>query len=312
MDDVPVVVGFDFGGTKTAVAVSDVAGRRLADVIIPTVPGQGATRNLLRGIESANGLPDSVYGARLLSVGAATFGIPGDNGIDLAPAIPGWSELHLESALADTFPTARIAVATDVKAAALAEFETGNLAGCDPGIYLNLGTGLAVAVVAGGAVINGRNGASGEIGYNLRSVADVGRAAADRILLEDAVSGMGLSRLASVGREEGVTAAQVFAGAAQDQRWAGLVDDFIAELAFHLVNLTIAVDPSRVVVGGGMTAAWDRVHGPLRRALDAAVPFPPELMPARFPFDAPLRGALLLALAAAVDNGMPAAALREP
>ena len=73
----------------------------------------------------------------------------------------------------------------------------------------------------------------------------------------------------------------------------------MAELAFHLVNLTIAVDPARIVVGGGMTGAWDQVHGGLRRALDAAVPFPPELMRARFPFDAPLRGALALALVAA-------------
>src|ERR1700712_1276216 len=192
----PVVVGLDFGGTKIAVAVSDVDGRRLAERTVATVAAEGGTFNLALGMTAARGLLGSVDDARLVAVGAATFGIPGEDGIDLAPAIPGWSDLRLEFELGRAFPDVPIAVATDVKAAALAEATNGALVDCDPGIYLNLGTGLAVAVVAGGAVINGRNGASGEIGYNLRSLADVGRPRSDRVILEDAVSGMGLSRLA--------------------------------------------------------------------------------------------------------------------
>jgi glucokinase len=304
---VPVVVGLDFGGSKIAVAVSDLGGLRLAESTVATIPAEGAHFNLGVGIATASELLGSIDGARVLAVGAATFGIPGESGIDLAPAIPGWSELRLEFELRRAFPDAEVAVATDVKAAALAEFTDGALVGCDPGIYLNLGTGLAVAVVAAGTVISGRHGASGEIGYNLRSPADVGLPLSERLTLEDAVSGMGLSRLASVG-DAPVTVAQVFAGAADDSRWAAqLVDDFIAELAFHLVNLTIAVDPARIVVGGGMTAVWDQLHGGLRRALDAAVPFPPDLMAARFPFDAPLRGAISLASAAAGHSRIPVA-----
>jgi glucokinase len=65
------------------------------------------------------------------------------------------------------------------------------------------------------------------------------------------------------------------------------------------VNLAIAIDPVRIVVGGGMVRSWDRFHGGLRAALDAAVPFPPELVPADFPFDAPLMGAVALGTAAA-------------
>src|SRR5215475_493480 len=50
----------------------------------------------------------------------------------------------------------------------------GALAGCDPAVYLNLGTGLSAAIVAGGQVLSGANGAAGEIGYNLRILSDVG------------------------------------------------------------------------------------------------------------------------------------------
>jgi glucokinase len=60
------------------------------------------------------------------------------------------------------------------------------------------------------------------------------------------------------------------------------------------VNLTIAFDPARIAVGGGMVRSWDRLSGTLHQALVAGVPFPPELVPARFPFDAPLVGALAL------------------
>ena len=66
-----------------------------------------------------------------------------------------------------------------------------------------------------------------------------------------------------------------------------------------LVNLTVAIDPARIAVGGGMVRSWQRLHGGLRRALDAAVPFPPELVVADFPYDAPLRGVLSLATVSA-------------
>src|ERR1700712_215100 len=185
----PVVVGLDFGGTKIAVAVSDVDGRRLAERTVATVAAEGGAFNLALGMTAARGLLGSVDDARLVAVGAATFGIPGQDGVDLAPAIPGWSDLRLEFELGRAFPDVPIAVATDVKAAALAEAIDGALVDCDPGIYVNLGTGLAVAIVAGGTVIAGRHGASGEIGYNLRRIGDVGRPLYDRTMLEETVSG---------------------------------------------------------------------------------------------------------------------------
>jgi glucokinase len=67
------------------------------------------------------------------------------------------------------------------------------------------------------------------------------------------------------------------------------------------VNLAIAVDPVRIAVGGGMVRSWGQLYGGLRAALDAAVPFPPDLVVAQFPFDAPLMGALALGTAAARD-----------
>ena len=88
-------------------------------------------------------------------------------------------------------------MATDAKAAAQAEMRWGALAGCDPAVYLNLGTGLSAAIVAGGQVLSGRNGAAGEIGYNLRGTGDVGVPLAARVPLEDMISGQALARRAA-------------------------------------------------------------------------------------------------------------------
>jgi glucokinase len=224
------------------------------------------------------------------------------------------------------FPGASIRLATDVKAAARVEAESGALVGCDPAIYLNLGTGLAVAIIANGAVLDGRNGASGEIGYNLRALGDVGVAPDGRIPLEDVVSGKalmaelarsssdgpgvnhafddhafdghGLDGHGLDGSGSGGVSGDLLARAADDPRLGRVLDRFIAELSFHLVNLAIAVDPARIAVGGGMVRSWDLLRGGLRAALDAAVPYPPELVRAAYPYDAPLMGALALGLAA--------------
>ena len=298
----PVILGLDFGGTKIAAAVCETSGVRLGTRTIDALADLGAASGLRRGIDAARTLVEEVAPGRpVVAVGACTFGIPRDDRIDLAPTIPGWGELALGSELRDAFTDAQIRLATDVKAAAYAEAEWGALAGCDPGIYLNLGTGLAVAIVANGSVIAGRNGAAGEIGYNLRSVRDVDVPGADRRSLEEAVSGRALIRDARQLAPLLETPAEVFAAATDNPRVARLLADFISELSYHLVNLTIAIDPARIVVGGGMVRSWDHLHSGLRRALDRAVPFPPELVQAQFPFDAPLMGAIALSTAAARD-----------
>src|SRR6476619_5465672 len=172
-----------------------MTGFRMGSMTIDTRAADGAQTSLERGLLAARSLLDTSAGGRpLAAVGACTIGIPSENGISLAPTIPGWGALLLDRELRRVFEGAEIRLATDVKAAAQAEAEWGALVGCDPGIYLNLGTGLAVAIVANGAVIHGQNGAAGEIGYNLRQRSDVGTSPLERVLLEEAVSGQALLR----------------------------------------------------------------------------------------------------------------------
>ncbi len=298
----PVVLGLDFGGTKIAAAVCDLAGNQLASATVGSDGALGAQASFGRGVQVARDLLSSAApGSELVAVGVSTFGIPFEDRVELAPAIDGWHSLAMGRELRAAFAGAKIRMATDAKAAALAEVRWGALAGCDPAVYLNLGTGLAAAVVVGGQVVTGINGAAGEIGYNLRSVADVGLALDQRVLLEHKVSGQALGERAADSAQAGqpLTAAEVFAAAATNRELDGLVDDFADELAFHLVNLAILVNPQRIAAGGGMVRSWARIRPRLQDALQHGTPFPPELVVAHFPHDAPLLGAVAIAVDAA-------------
>lgn len=325
-----VILGFDFGGTKIAMAVCDLMGNRLASATVAagaantvataapgTPPGGRDARAIFdHGIRAAHDLlAATAPHAELAAVGAATFGIPFDDRVELAPAIDGWESLALGRELRAAFAGAEVRMATDAKAAAAAELRWGALQDCDPGVYLNLGTGLAAAIVIGGRVVSGSNGAAGEIGYNLRVISDVGRTLDQRIPLEGTVSGLGLARQAAgqgpgparqagPGQQAGppMTAAGVFAASQGDPGLDDLLTSFGAELAFHLVNLAICINPVRITVGGGMVRSWERLRPQLEQALAAGVPFPPELVVAKFPYDAPLLGAVALAVDAAQDT----------
>ncbi len=323
----PVVLGLDYGGTKIAAAVCDLAGNQLASTTVGSDGALGAQASFGRGIAvSRDLLSVTAPGSELVAVGVSTFGIPFEDRVELAPAIDGWDKLAMGRQLRAAFAGAQIRMANDAKAAAHAEVRWGVLAGCDPAAYLNLGTGLAAAIVVGGQVVSGVNGAAGEIGYNLRSVADVGLPLAQRALLEHMVSGQALAERAAGsaggrGRGHGeagggrggppgqqITAADVFAAGATDGELDGLIDDFAGELAFHLVNLAILVNPARIAVGGGIVRSWARIRPPLQRALQAGTPFPPELVVAHFPYDAPLLGAVAMAVDAAqgwAEPGLP-------
>ena len=314
MTEPAVLLGIDFGGTKIAVAVCDLAGNKIASVVVDSLGERGARVSFDHGVQTAKALlAESADGARLAAVGVATFGIPFDDRVELAPAISDWDALELGRELRAAFPGTTVELATDAKAAAQAEARWGSLAGADPAVYLNIGTGLAAAIVIGGQVLAGRDGAAGEIGYNLREVADVGLPDGQRIMLENMVSGMALQRRASSpGRL--LTAADVFDRTGDEASLDGLITAFVDELAFHLVNLAILVNPAKIAVGGGMTRSWDRIEPRLAEALRAGVPYPPDLVLAHFPHDAPLLGAVALAVdaAARITRQQPAPALDVP
>jgi glucokinase len=291
------VLALDFGGTKVALATAGLDGEIAESLRLETDAPRGAQQVVDRALVAAGDLiarTSALRGGRPIAVGAVSPGIVLEDGVLLAPNVPGWEELSLPALLREGLGLEPVRLMTDAKAAALAEARWGSLRDADPAVLLSLGTGLAAGVVVNGRVLSGANGAAGEIGYILRGTRDEAGAARGRAPLEEAVGGRAIGERGSRLLGRAVTAEQVFAS--DDPRARALVSEVLAELAVHVANLAILIDPARIAVGGGLMGSGPRILAALGARLRDAVPFPPELVAARFGSDAALRGAVALAL----------------
>ncbi|HET6285923.1 MAG TPA: ROK family protein [Amycolatopsis sp.] len=292
-----LILGIDFGGTKVALGLADRAGSLLATRRLDTDAQAGAGRVVSRALAAARKLlADEGAADALVAIGVVSPGIVLEDRILLAPNVPGWEELRLRELVAAEFEDVPIEVGTDAKAAALAEWRWGALADTDPAVFLSLGTGIAAAVLVGGRLLAGANGAAGEIGYNLLSPQDTDGFAGGAAPLEEAVGGRGLGGRASVLLGRPVTAGELFGLARDNAQAKELVGAALDELSMHVANLAIALDPQRIAVGGGLVRSADILLPALRERLARAVPFPPELVSAKFDQDASLLGAIAIAL----------------
>ncbi|MCL6600360.1 MAG: ROK family protein [Alicyclobacillus macrosporangiidus] len=291
------LLAFDFGGTKLAIAAATPDGRILSRAQVATAECRDAADALRRAIAAGQGLARAAEaeGKRLAGIGIATMGITRRDGVDMAPNVPGWHALRLWDAFGEAFPGTPVAIANDVKAAALAEVRSGALQDTRSGMYVNLGTGIAVALTMGDQVLEGSHGAAGEIGYNLRRP-DESHGVRDGVApLEEYTGGKALGERATRRFGRSLTAADVFALVAEDPEVRAFVDDAMTELAFHLANAMVLWDPEVVAFGGGVMGAQDVILPVIERYVRRFVPFPPRLTLAFYRRDAGLHGALELA-----------------
>ncbi|MGI8414958.1 MAG: ROK family protein [Nakamurella sp.] len=271
----------DFGGTKTAVVLADGPGHILARYRFDTTTGAASVAAAIDVVRDMRG------SGSLAGLGVVSPGIVGDDGIRLAPHVAGWEKLRLPALFGAAFPRVAMAFGNDVKAAALAEATTGRLRAVDPGMLVNLGTGVAVAIVVAGRVVRGAHGWAGEVGYSPGVGAD-----GERAPVEQLVGGAALQRLAIA---EGLptTAALIDAGLADAALGCRIADSFAA-FADGLISWCLVVDPERIVFTGGLLAASELWWKPVARRLASVLPDPPQLARSAFDADAALHGALLL------------------
>src|SRR4051794_2493463 len=271
------VLALDFGGTKIDVGTATLGGRLVVAERIETRAGDGAVQAVERAIDLAKSLAART-GGDCLGAGAVSPGVVEDDRVLLAPNVPGWETLRLPDMLRDGLGLASIAVGNDVNAAALAEARWGALAGSDVGVFVSLGTGVKAGLVIGGEVFKGAHGAAGEIGYSLRDPADGAGFAAGQAPLEEFVGGRALGERAGALVGEPLSAADAFSHPGLPPRF---LQEWLSELTMHVANLAIAFDPERIALGGGLMAHADTILPALHDRLAAAVPFAPEIVPAR-------------------------------
>jgi predicted NBD/HSP70 family sugar kinase len=294
------VLALDFGGTKIDIGTARLDGELIVSERIETLAERGAVQAVERALDAARVLAERTPGD-CIGAGAVSPGIVNEDGVLLAPNVPGWDLLQLPALLRDGLGLPSVAVANDVNAAALAEARWGALADTDVGLFVSLGTGVKAGLVIGGRVFVGAHGAAGEIGYSLRDPADGAGFAAGHAPLEEFVGGRALGERASALVGGPISTAEAFA---HPQLPASFLDEWLSELTMHVSNLAVALDPERIAVGGGLMAHAETILPALRERVGAAVPFPPEVVAARFIQDGALHGAAALAIDAVTSGSL--------
>ena len=290
-----LVAGIDIGGTKIDVALAGPDGAIVARRRLPTAATDGATAAVHRVAAAAAEMRDEhAAGAELDAVGLVCPGVVREDRVLLAPNLPGWDDTDLVAAFREALGGTRLSAANDVRAGALAEARMGALRGSPAGVYVNVGTGLAAALVVDGTVVEGAHQAAGEIGFT-RPAGSLGAwSGTEHAHLEEAVSGAALATRAGNVLGEEIDAAELFRRT--DPVARHLVHGALGALGTALVNLAVFVDPDRIVLGGGLAASADVVVPVLQAHLRTGVPFPPDVVLGAFPAGASLQGAVVLAV----------------
>jgi glucokinase len=286
-------LAFDFGGTKIDIALVGPGPVPFARVTLDTRPEAGADAAVARALQAGADLLRAEGIGEPGAVGVSTMGYTREDGVHLAPNVPGWESLRLPGIFRAAFPSTPIAIDNDVRAAASAELRWGALAGVATGLYVNFGTGVAASVVIQDRIVTGAHGVAGEVGAwvvpSLASDAEIST-------LEVEVGGAGVRRRAeAIGIDGGF--AELVASPAEVART--LTRSIVAQVAASVTNMAILVDPDRVVLGGGYTRSAHILVGAIEGALRRSAPVPPEVIVGRFGAEAGLYGAMALAQEAA-------------
>jgi len=241
----PRVLAFDVGGTWVKYGIVDAGGRLLCSDQLATQSepdGKALLTRLLAVAEPlvARHAPAGIAFSTLGIIDAAEGRLVG-----AVEAIAGYFGQSPKECFERAFGVP-VVVENDGNCVALAEGWTGAAAGVRHYLALTLGTGIGGGIVIDGRLYRGANGAAGEWGYML----------VEGKVWEDHASPRGLAAAAEKARPGcGLDAEGVFAARDRgDAEMAAVVTAWFGLLATGLANLLFAFNPSRVVIGGGITA----------------------------------------------------------
>ncbi|MGG3574764.1 ROK family glucokinase [Bacillus gobiensis] len=274
------LVGVDLGGTTIKIAFVDFEGTIQYKWEIPTdKSGETIVADIAQAIDDK--LSEINQPKRKLC--ALGMGAPGpvdyNSGIIYETVNLGWKNYPLQEHL-HTETGLPAAVENDANIAALGEMWKGAGNGANDLILVTLGTGVGGGIIVNGEVVHGINGAGGEIGHicSLPSggaLCNCGKTGC----IETIASATGIVRIAleklkehgdqpSLLRKHSfITAREVFEAAkAGDELAMEVIEYVTGHLGLVLGHLGSALNPSQIVIGGGVSKAGELLRSKLEKA----------------------------------------------
>jgi glucokinase len=293
-------IGIDVGGTKVLGGVVNERGEILASARrdTPREGGQALTQAIA---DVANEL-NREFAAESIGVSAAGFISSDCQTILATPNIAGWNGVNLDRELTQILGK-RIVLENDANAAAWGEFKFGAGRGRNDLMLLTLGTGVGGGLILGGSLFRGAFGIGAELGH-IRIVPEGHLCGCGiRGCLEQYASGSALMRHTReaisaspdvarnlLARGDGTLdglKGQHITDAARDGDPVALAafNTMASYLGAGIASLCAVIDPSCIVLGGGVIEAGEIFLKPTREAALRLIPFSgkhpyPEIIPA--------------------------------
>ncbi|MBQ7915318.1 MAG: ROK family protein [Firmicutes bacterium] len=180
-------LGFDIGGTKSAVVLGNEKGEILRKVKVATGGPEETLEALFAAAES---FPEKAAAAGI------SCGSPLDEEkgiIQSPPNLPGWDNIHIVEMIHKRLGIPAW-LCNDANACALAEWKFGAGVGTKNMIFLTCGTGMGAGLILDGRLYGGTNGYAGEVCHmRMTKVGPVGYGKAGSY--EGYTSGAGVARV---------------------------------------------------------------------------------------------------------------------
>lgn len=244
------VLAIDLGGTKTAIALVDAEGRI-------------SEKQKLPAANSFEGTLEQI--AERLAIPAAAVGVilPGiyepSTGNAWAPNLWGRDFQPLRESLAARL-SCPLAISSDRTGSVVAEQWMGVARDLSDVVFVAVGTGIGVGIVAGGRPVEGAHGIAGAAGWTV-----VGGMWKPEYVQcggwETEAAGPAVARRAGMRNAEAVAAA----ARAGDRKALEAMEQTADYLALGVANLISLLDPEMVVLGGGLMEASDLMLSRIRQ-----------------------------------------------
>lgn len=280
---IEAALAFDLGGTDLRAALVARDGTVLAHAAEPTLARAGPEAVIEQICGLAARVSADCPGLRPLG---ASIGAPGPldpvAGLMIAPpTLEGWHNVPLAARLGERLGLP-VWLENDANAAALGEWRFGAGQGLGTVVFVTVSTGIGGGVVTNGRVFHGSRGLAAEIGHMTIAAGGprcfCGAVGCFEALASGTALGRNGARLArqpeggaiAAHAEAGrVTARSVVAAArAGDAAAARLIAAEARWLGRGLTNLLHLYSPDVIVIGGGLSTAFDLLIGGIRAEID--------------------------------------------
>lgn len=256
-------LGFDIGGTKCAVSVSEKDSGKIKDKIrFETNVEQGWRKIVDELISSARKLLETngISADNVISCGVSCGGpLDPEKGIIMCPPnLPDWDNVPLADIIKNElgFPCK---VRNDADACALAEWQFGAGKGTRNMIFLTFGTGMGAGLILDSKLYSGTSGTAGEVGH-IRLDSDGPVAYGKAGSFEGFCSGAGIAAMGkkmleiyngtTVIPRDNVTAKTIAEAAMNGDKLAGAIYRRCGEkLGYALSILIDILNPEKIVIG---------------------------------------------------------------